>query len=459
MRLWLLFCIGHLARGGLAAATYYVAESGSDTNGGNQASPWASVQKAADTMHPGDLVVVQPGIYLDRVTTKRSGTQDARITFRAAGLVQNKGFQIDHSHVTVDGFTVTGAPALPYQGALMVGKTSTNVHLLNCNLINLTTNIYPIVFSPGGLLPGQSANNCVASNIVIRNTMGNMLTIYGMNHLVINNVFDTSNGQDALRVWGAGTRITGNAFTNIGGGPNIQPGHPDILQIFGDNGQASYDHLFDNNFVIDCPCQILMTSQDGVPDIRDVTFFNNSFVRVGYQANCSIPGLRWYNNTFYECASGVGIVLGFGISMRSGVVKGRADRAELINNIFFKCGNDPSNTNQGYYTIDTNLVNCVVDNNFICGANYSGKRLGCPPRPFYFCEDHGINGGDPGFVAASILDLRLTESSPLKGAGKLILGFHLPGPVDIGVTRNVASIIWNLRPYPPTNLRVNDTSQ
>ncbi len=36
------------------AATYYVATTGSDTNSGTQAAPFQTIQKAADTVNPGD---------------------------------------------------------------------------------------------------------------------------------------------------------------------------------------------------------------------------------------------------------------------------------------------------------------------------------------------------------------------------------------------------------------------
>lgn len=431
-------------------ATFYVSLSGNDANEGTVPErPWRTIQAAADRMEPGDTALVAAGDYAQRVLTKRAGLPGARITFKSVGSVYMKGFEIRHSYVTVDGFIVTGTPTTAYQGAMMFFANCTNSWLLNSTLTNLGSGIYPVSFVAAGVTPWQAAQDCVVSNNFIYNTLANMVTVYGARHLIISNVLDLSNRQDAFRVWGTGTRITGNFVTRIGNGLAL-PGHPDILQIYGDNGHQSYNHLFDNNLVSDSQCQLLMTSQDGIEDIRDITFFNNTFIRVQNQANCSIPGLRWYNNTFYKCASEVGVVLSFGISMRGEVIKGRADRAELLNNLFFMCGSDPSNINYGYYTIDPKLVGYLADHNYVCGTGYSGKRVGCPPAPFYFCEPHGISGGNPGFLDEDLPDLRLGEDSLLRGRGKAIPGFHGASPgVDIGARQPMARTV-----VPPNKLRV-----
>ena len=64
-------------------ATYYVAPAGGDGNAGTQASPWATIQRAADVMVPGDTVIVSPGVYVESVDIQRSGTAEAYITYQA----------------------------------------------------------------------------------------------------------------------------------------------------------------------------------------------------------------------------------------------------------------------------------------------------------------------------------------------------------------------------------------
>ncbi len=46
-----------------SGSTYYVSTTGSDTNSGTQASPWASITHASTITAPGDTVIVEDGTY------------------------------------------------------------------------------------------------------------------------------------------------------------------------------------------------------------------------------------------------------------------------------------------------------------------------------------------------------------------------------------------------------------
>jgi hypothetical protein len=65
-----------------AGTTYYVAKTGNNSNPGSSASPFLTVQKAADVVQPGDIVVVRPGVYKERIIMKTSGTASSPIIFR-----------------------------------------------------------------------------------------------------------------------------------------------------------------------------------------------------------------------------------------------------------------------------------------------------------------------------------------------------------------------------------------
>ena len=65
------------------AAEYFVATSGADTNAGSAAAPWRTIQKAANTVAPGDTVNVVAGVYAERVTISgKRGTAVQPIVFR-----------------------------------------------------------------------------------------------------------------------------------------------------------------------------------------------------------------------------------------------------------------------------------------------------------------------------------------------------------------------------------------
>lgn len=66
------------------AADLHVAPSGSDTtSNGALATPFRTIQKAADTALPGDTVIISTGTYRETVRPARSGTAGSPITYRA----------------------------------------------------------------------------------------------------------------------------------------------------------------------------------------------------------------------------------------------------------------------------------------------------------------------------------------------------------------------------------------
>jgi hypothetical protein len=136
----LVFFLIHLSAW---AATYYVAPGGSDAHPGTLAQPWATIQKAADTLAPGDTVLVRGGVYAERVTVRVSGSAAGGfITFAnypgetpildASGLVPPKHADTalfllaDCRYVIVRGFTLRRYEAL--EGA-------TNQHRVPCGVL------------------------------------------------------------------------------------------------------------------------------------------------------------------------------------------------------------------------------------------------------------------------------------------------------------------------------------
>jgi Right handed beta helix region len=78
--------LGHQAYA--AGTIYYVATDGNDANRGTASQPFRTIQKAANTVNPGDTVIVRDGIYQAPgnaaiVDIRRSGTAGNWITFKA----------------------------------------------------------------------------------------------------------------------------------------------------------------------------------------------------------------------------------------------------------------------------------------------------------------------------------------------------------------------------------------
>ena len=60
-----------------------MAPTGKDSNIGSSGSPWLTLQQAANSVHPGDTVMVESGSYKG-FDVQTSGTAAAPITFEAA---------------------------------------------------------------------------------------------------------------------------------------------------------------------------------------------------------------------------------------------------------------------------------------------------------------------------------------------------------------------------------------
>ncbi len=63
--------------------TYHVAPTGDDAGPGSAAKPFCTIQRAAEAAHPGDTVLVHPGVYRERVAPPRGGVEGRPIVFRS----------------------------------------------------------------------------------------------------------------------------------------------------------------------------------------------------------------------------------------------------------------------------------------------------------------------------------------------------------------------------------------
>jgi hypothetical protein len=70
-----------------AAATWFVATDGDDSNPGTESRPWKTLRKAANSVSPGDVVRIRAGDYSVAPTWRvgRAGTAQAPITYAAYG--------------------------------------------------------------------------------------------------------------------------------------------------------------------------------------------------------------------------------------------------------------------------------------------------------------------------------------------------------------------------------------
>lgn len=117
----------------VSAGSLFVSPTGSDANNGTESHPFATINKAASVVNPGDVVIVENGIWQDThaalgspsiVEVGRGGTAAQMVTFRARNYlgakldgqngVANQGFNFRNNvgWVRIEGFDIYGAASL-----------------------------------------------------------------------------------------------------------------------------------------------------------------------------------------------------------------------------------------------------------------------------------------------------------------------------------------------------------
>lgn len=116
--LFLLFILFSPTAQTFAGNTYYVSPNGHDNGNGAKSSPFKTIQKAVNNAVPSDTILLEPGDYYEDVISKRSGTKNLPIIIKGPQDAVVKGggkarvIEINHSYITLTGFTVDGLHAL-----------------------------------------------------------------------------------------------------------------------------------------------------------------------------------------------------------------------------------------------------------------------------------------------------------------------------------------------------------
>jgi hypothetical protein len=124
-----------------SATERYVAAGG--TGSGTISAPYGRIEDAIAAAQPGDVVVVAPGAYSERLTTVRNGTAQAPITLRARDgrgsvvvTASGRVLTIAHHYITVDSLVLDGQFGL--DDLLRVSSGVTHFTLRNSELRRIT---------------------------------------------------------------------------------------------------------------------------------------------------------------------------------------------------------------------------------------------------------------------------------------------------------------------------------
>lgn len=401
---------------GVAQDDYFVAPYGDDDNPGTLEEPWRTIQKAADTLGPGNTVHVLESDYPERVQVRISGTSESPITFRAEGIVTLKGFNVLADYIAIQGFEITNTENHPRNG---LGIFVSGSH---CVLID---NYIHFAVQGGITLSATSSDCTVENNRLYRNGMAG-IEVNGVNHLIEGNEIwgtiqyhpDWENppswvDADGLRFFGSGHRIRSNYVHDISYAEpeNVDP-HIDCFQTWADSfHEAASDILLEGNVCEVLESQAAQESGHGfmLANASDITIQNNIVIAYGgvNGDRQGTSGLTIVNNVFINDLSfqdfyPMGIRL---IDIPDVVIK---------NNIFY---NQPFNTisiigNTRGHEIDYNLAYRSDGQPSQC---YQVENSCVTPAP----QNHYWDV-DPLFVDPGSGDFHLQQGSPAINVGVVL---------------------------------------
>jgi parallel beta-helix repeat protein len=438
---------------------YYVNGAlGSDTNPGSQARPWKTIQKAADTLVAGDVVIVAAGNYSNqRVSITRSGNSSSRITYLAQGQVIMKGFTLVANYINIIGFEVanTNYRRWDYQ-------TSAGIYIQGMN--NIVENNYihdaslegiHLFADPGN--PWITQNNIVRNNILYHNELigihvngrNNIIEGNNISHTVqchptltkVENHASDNNGKkcpkypavkgldaDGMRFFGQGHIFRKNIIHDIivgdtinGVNVNVNP-HIDCFQTYTDTySETAQSIIFEQNYCENpsAGMQVFMLAGGA----NHLLIRNNIFkAPVGINSSINVDGgsdyLYVFNNVWANFpASG-------SQDYHAAIFLEDISHVMINNNIFYDQTFDT-------VTILGDTSNIEVDYNLAYNSNGTvphcvqwGNHETCQPNP-----NHELWNVDPRFVDPLSGDFHLKATSPAIDSGD-DLGDLVPDDFD-----------------------------
>jgi len=497
------------------SATYYVATSGNDTWPGTLAQPWRTIQKAADTLAPGDTVLVRGGTYGAAVTVNVSGSA-------SGGYITFANYPGETP--VIDGAALT--PPLDASGLFLLADCR-YVIVRGFELRNYKTS--DIARFPAGIfVSGASHHIELRGNNIhhIENTGGNAsesgnafgIAVYGTTAQPISNLVIEGNeihhcklgSSESMSLNGnvAGFEVVGNRVhdnDNIG---------IDFIGFEGTCSDAIQDRARDGfcrgNFVWNIssfgnPAYGNEYSAAGIycDGAARVTIERNVVYQCdyGFELASEHPGKATSDITLRDNVCYWNRITGLGMGGYNATATGNTDNCLVKNNTFFQ--NDTLQQGGGEIMFQYRAVNNTILQNIIV-ANAQNVMLTNPGTGnagntfnwnLYYCpggaamaqwqwlgathtgfdawksaggQDRNSIFADPQFVSATTPDLHLRSGSPAvdaadplatPAAGELDMdsGMRKAGPrMDIGADEQAPSGAPRWRRYAaalPTNVR------
>jgi Right handed beta helix region len=221
-----------------SGTTFYVSTAGSDSNPGSAVAPWRTVQKALNTLKPGEQALVRAGTFTEDLFMRRSGSAEAPITLAAypgervvlrpaATTGDTYAIQLySAAYVRVHGFVIEGSRGTSAANVYVSGsshhieisgneirygqdqgifseRTTSHLYLLGNRVHDNGWNHVPGQHQSHGFYI-EGAHDLIANNVIYDHPYGFGIVIYPGNHdtVVVNNTIAAS-GHSSIVVGGS----------------------------------------------------------------------------------------------------------------------------------------------------------------------------------------------------------------------------------------------------------------
>lgn len=399
------------------ATDYYVSvSSGTDSNPGSIALPWRTIQKAADTVLPGDTVYVRGGNYTtggNGITLTRSGAPNAYISFQnypgETPVITGGGWSgfTDYysssplSHIQIIGFEFDGTNKPNYNFGINLVRSSNviisnntvhdvithGIYIKNSNTGEISNNVVYDVGGYYGIGADTVSNYTIHQNIAHDNGQSG-IAVDRSRDITIHHNKTYDNDYNGIVISHATTNA--RIYNNIS--YHNSCGSDQRYEGIGVEVSAEKNLIYNNLAYNNCHANFLTNSSNNY--IFNNTFYGNDGVWAGYSVlygdwEGSIPENNIFkNNIFVITRSSDSAVGSFNWE----------NSYEPRNNVF--------DYNNYYYTDSADKSNLVRLND-----TYSFTQWRSMGK-----EAHGVLE-NPNFVDATAADYRLQTGSPLIDKG------------------------------------------
>jgi parallel beta-helix repeat protein len=345
-----------------STTTFYVSPSGNDAQPGSASQPWRTLQKAANTLEPGQTAIVRPGVYNEVLTVNRGGICGAARVSLLSETLHGAKFRravIKADYVTLDGFEIeedTVDAGVSIQGSAYTVVSNCYIH--DCPEYGISLrhlpNSNPLKLPSHFVLSGNRIEHNGQVGIRIKGSSGlvegNTITRTVAYHPKAAGLVINGTDADGMHVFGDHHTIRNNTISNIGdpaenditgtGAP-----HVDFFQSWDGSAHANpsevimSDCLIENNYCWSThPSSkaLIAESVGGTMGAHDLTIRNNIFefrdagiFLQQYTAGFPHRNISIYNNIFTAMLGDTS--WGCGICM-NGVVD-----CQVFNNIMVNC--------------------------------------------------------------------------------------------------------------------------